>query len=95
MFSAADRGGGVGGATGPVCPGPPNSTGLVQIGICSSVTFQSKGLVSLYFRLKSACSFASLFMLLIQIMHNYQNLTWLLHSLLARSPYIVLFDLNR
>ena len=64
--------------------------------IRSSVTFQSsffKGLVSLYFRLKSACSFASRFMLLTQIMHNYQNLTWLLRSPLARAPS-VLFDLK-
>ena len=32
------------------------------------------------------------FMLLMQIMHNY--LMWLLHSLLARAPYVVLFDLK-
>ena len=63
--------------------------------ISSSVTFQSsffKGLVLLYFRVKSACSFALCFMLLKQIMHNY--LRWLLHSLLAKAPYIALFDLK-
>ena len=57
--------------------------------IRSSVIFQSsffKGLVSLYFWLKSACSFALHFMLLMQIMHS--CLTWLLRSPLARSPYI-------
>ena len=82
-----------GGATRAVCPGPPMCSNKIR----SSVTFQSsffKGLVSLYFRLKSACSFASRFMLLTQIMHNYQNLTRLLRSPLARAPSVVLFDLK-
>ena len=51
----------------------------------SSVTFQSsffKGLVSLYFRLKSTCSFASRFMLLT------------LRSPLARALYVVFFDMK-
>ena len=78
-----------------VCPrppsvrGPPNSSNKIRL----SVTFQSsffKGLVSMYFRLKSACCFALRFMLLTQIMRNY--LTWLLRSPLARAPYVVLFD---
>ena len=88
--SAADRGGQQGSLPRtPSVRGPPNSAGLVQR---SSVTSQSKGLVSLYFRLKSACFFALRFMLLAQIMHNY--LTWLLRSPLARAPYVVLFDLK-
>ena len=49
-----------GGATGAVCSGPPNSARLIQIRSGSSVTFQYsffEGLVLLYFRLKSSCSF--------------------------------------
>ena len=49
-------------------PGPQPVPDLFKIS--SSVTFQSsffKGLVSLYFRVKSACSFALCFMLLKQI----------------------------
>ena len=67
------RGGATGAfALGPQCKGGPKQCRTCSNKICSSVTFQSKGLVSLYFRLKSACSFALRFsMLLTQIMHNY------------------------
>ena len=60
-----------GGATGAVCPGPPGPQPVPDLfKISSSVTFQSsffKGLVLLYFRVKSACSFPLCFMLLKQI----------------------------
>ena len=78
----------------PSVRGAPNSAGLVRIRCVrqshSSLAFQ--GLVSLYFRMKSASSFDLCFMLLTQIMHNY--LTLLLHSPLARAPYMVLFNLK-
>ena len=97
-ISAAD---GVG-ATGAVCPGPPNSAGLVRADlfertcsnkINSSVTFQSSffkrfNLVSL-FQLKSACSFALRFMRLMQTITII-----LLRSQLAKAPYVVLFVLK-
>ena len=91
------RGGGQQGqfAPGPHCKGAPKRCRTCSSKIRSSVTFRSsffKGLVSLYFRQKSACSFALRFMLLTQIMHNY--LTWLLRSPLARAPYVVLLDLK-
>ena len=59
--------------------------------ISSSVTFQSsffKGLVSLYFRVKSACTFALFYAA------EANNLTWLLRSPLAKAPYVALFDLK-
>ena len=66
----------------PNARGPPNSAGLVRIR-CVRQSHSSqdffKGLVSLYFRLKSACSFALRFMLLAQIMRK-------LHNYLARVP---------
>ena len=80
---------------------PPNSAHAPkQCRTCSdkfrsSVAFQSsflKGLALLYFRLKSACSFALRFTLLTQIMDK--NLTWQLRSTLARASYVVLFDLK-
>ena len=75
---------------GAVCPGPPvylNSAGLVQI---KSVHQSHSSLTSsLYFRLKSACVFCFAF-----CTADTNYLTWLLHSPLARSPYIVLFDLK-
>ena len=62
---------GGGGATGAVCPGTPGPQPVPDLfKISSSVTFQSsffKGLVSVYFRVKSACSFDLCFMLLKQI----------------------------
>ena len=77
----------------PSVRGPPNSAGLVQDQFVSHIpVYFFKGLVSLYFRVKSACSFALCFMLLKQIMHNY--LRWLLHSPLAKAPYVALFDLK-
>ena len=82
-------------APGPRCKGGPKKCRTHSNKMHSSVTFQStffKGLVSLYFRLKSACSFALCFMLLTQIMHDY--LTLLLRSSLARALYVVLFDLK-
>ena len=66
------------GATGAVCPRPPVEGGPQAVPV--SVTFQSrffKGFVSLYLCLKSTCSFAFCFMLL------------MLRSLLARAPYVV------
>ena len=75
--------------------GPPNSAGLIQIRSVrqSHSSLDSfKGLVFLYFRLKSSCSFALRFMLLAQRMHN--HLMWLLRSPLARALYIVFFDLK-
>ena len=80
---------------GPQCKGAPKQFRTCSNKIRSSVTFKSsfcKGLVLLYFRPKSACSFALHFMLLMQIMHNY--LAWLLRRLLARTPYVVLSDLK-
>ena len=64
-----------------------NSAGLVQI---TSVHQSHSSLVSsLYFRLKSACIFCFVF-----FTADANYLTWLLHSPLARSPHIVLFDLK-
>ena len=66
--------------------------------IRSSVTFQSsffKGLVLLYFRVKSACSFTLHFMLLT---HKNAPLSYVATaqstSPLARAPYVGLFDLK-
>ena len=78
-------GGGEGGNRGslpqaPQCKGAPKQCRTCSNKMRSSVTFQSsfvKGLVSLYFQLKSTCSFASHFMLLT------------LRSPLARAPYCV------
>ena len=79
----------------PSVRGPPNSARQVQIRSGLSVTFQSsffKGFVSLYFRLKSTCFTFYVADANVRLMHN--NLTWLLCSLLARAPYIVLFNLK-
>ena len=87
LLSATDRGDNRGSL-----PWAPSVRGaLKQCRTCSnkirlSLTFQSsffKGLVSLYFRVRSACSFVLCCMLVKQIMHNY--LTCLLRSLLARA----------
>ena len=71
VHSAADRGGQLGQfAPGPHCKVAPQT--VPDNKMRSSVTFQSSfftGLVSLYFRLKSAYSFALRFMLLTQIKH--------------------------
>ena len=88
-------GGGEGGeqgqfAPGRQCKGPPNSAGLVQDPFISHIQSRFiKGLVSLYFQVKSACSFTLHFMLLMP-----KNLMWLLRSLLARALYVILFDLK-
>ena len=73
-----------------------NSARLIQIRSGSSVTFQS----SLFKRLVSLQLFLTEVGLLVcftfyanfRSMHNY--LMWLLHSLLSRAPYVVLFDLK-
>ena len=85
--------------TGAVCPGSPMKGSPQTVPdlfkwdpFVSHIPVFIKGLVLLYFWLKSACSFALRFMLLTQITHNY--LMWLLHSPLARAPYVVLFDLK-
>ena len=97
MQSVAPTGGGNRGSLhpGPQCKGAPKQCRTCSNKIRSSVTFQScffKVLVSLYFWLKTVCSFALRFILLTQIMHNYR--TWLLRSPLATAPYVVLFDLK-
>ena len=76
----------------PQCKGTPKQCRTCSNKMGSSVTFFFKGVVLLYFRLKSAFSFGLRFMLMTQIMHNY--LTWLLRSPLAKAPYVVLFDLK-
>ena len=83
----------MGGATGAVCPGPqckgaPNQCRTCSNKICSSVTFQSsffKGLVSVYFRLKSACSYAA--------DANNAQLSYMA-SAQSAALYVALFDLK-
>ena len=77
-----------GGNRGSLSQAPSvNSAGVVQI---KSVHQPHSSLVSsLYFRLKSACTFCFVF-----FTADANYLTWLLHSPLARSPHIVLFDLK-
>ena len=61
-------------APGTKCKGAPKQCRTCSNKIRLSVTFHSsffKGFISLYIRLKSACSFALRFMLLKQIMRNY------------------------
>ena len=96
VISAADREGQQGQFTlGPQSKGAPKQCRTCSNKMHLSVTLQSssfKGLVSVHFRLKTACSFALHFMLLTQIIHYY--LTWLLRSPLARALYVALFDLK-
>ena len=97
VASAANKGGGGGSNRGslpraPSVRGPPNSAGLVLVrSVCQS--HSSLACLRDWF----CCIFdwsqpAFLPALFTQIMHSY--LTWLLHSPLARTPYIVLFILK-
>ena len=98
-YSAANRGGGgqqAQFAPCPQCKGAPKQCQTCSNRIRSSVTFQSnffKGLVLLYFRLKSACSFALRFMLLMQILNAQLSYVATAQSA-SRALYVVLFDLK-